>query len=58
LHFVNKDCLEILQETLLNSASHDLLPFMVGQSRDSFILLSVKAISALSASHLSALHGV
>jgi hypothetical protein len=27
---------KILQETLLNSAANDLLPFMVGQSHDSF----------------------
>jgi hypothetical protein len=38
----NKHCLKILQETLLNSASKDFLPFMVGQSHDSFTLLSVK----------------
>jgi hypothetical protein len=31
----------ILQETLLNSLSNDLLPFMVGQSRDGLTLLSV-----------------
>jgi hypothetical protein len=40
----NKHCLEILQETLLNSVSIDLLPFMVGQSHDSLTLLNVKEV--------------
>jgi hypothetical protein len=31
-----------MQEALLKSVSNDLLPFMVGQSYDSFTLLSVK----------------
>jgi hypothetical protein len=39
---VYKHCSKNLQETLLNSVFYDLLPFMVGQSRDSFTLLSVK----------------
>jgi hypothetical protein len=37
---VNKHCLKISQETLLNSVSNDLLSFMVGQIHDSFTLLS------------------
>jgi hypothetical protein len=40
----NKHCSKILQETLLNSVSDDLLPLMVGQSHDSFTLLSVKDV--------------
>jgi hypothetical protein len=40
----NKHCSKILQEILLNSVSNDLLPFMVGQSHDSFTLLSVKDV--------------
>jgi hypothetical protein len=39
-----KTLFEILQETLLNSDSNDLLPLMVGQSHDSFALLSVKNV--------------
>jgi hypothetical protein len=57
----NKYCSEILQETLLNSVSKDLLPFMVGQSHDSFTLLSAKNVmffSALSAGHSSVVHRV
>jgi hypothetical protein len=38
------NCTEILQESLLNSVSNDLLPFMVGQNRDSFTLLSAKDV--------------
>jgi hypothetical protein len=34
--------LENLAGTLLNSVSKELLPFMVGQSHDSFTLLRVK----------------
>jgi hypothetical protein len=52
--FVNKHCWEILQETLLNSVSNDSLPLMVGQSHESFALLSAKNVmffSALSAGH-------
>jgi hypothetical protein len=37
-----KHCSKILQETLLNSVSNDLRPCMVGQSHDSFTLLSAK----------------
>jgi hypothetical protein len=37
-------CSEILQETLLTSVSNDLLPLMVGQSHDSFTLLSAKNV--------------
>jgi hypothetical protein len=60
---MNKHCAKILQETLLNSVSNDLLPFMVGQSHDSFTLLSVNCegsdvISALSAGHSRVVHGV
>jgi hypothetical protein len=44
MDFGNKHCSEILQETLLNGVSYDLLPFMVGQSYDSFTLLSVKDV--------------
>jgi hypothetical protein len=40
----NKHCSKILQETLLNSVSNDLLPFMVGQSHDSFTLLSANDV--------------
>jgi hypothetical protein len=40
----NKHCSEILQETLLNSVSNDLLPFMVGQSHDSLTQLRVKDV--------------
>jgi hypothetical protein len=40
----NKHCSQILQETLLNSVSNDSLPFMVGQSHDSFTPLSVKDV--------------
>jgi hypothetical protein len=35
---------KILQETLLNSVSNDLLPLIVGQSHDSFALVSVKDV--------------
>jgi hypothetical protein len=42
--FYNKHCSKILQETLLNSVSNDLIPFVVGQSYDSFTLLSVKDV--------------
>jgi hypothetical protein len=38
----NKHCSEILQETLLNRVSSELPPFIVGQSHDSFTLLSAK----------------
>jgi hypothetical protein len=38
----NKHCSKISLETLLSSVFNDLLPFMVGQSHDSFTLLSVK----------------
>jgi hypothetical protein len=38
----NKHYSKILQETLSNAVSNDLLPFMIGQSHDSFTLLSVK----------------
>jgi hypothetical protein len=38
----NKHCSKIVQDTLLNSVSNELLPFMVRQSHDSFTLLSVK----------------
>jgi hypothetical protein len=41
-HVYNKHCSKILQETLLNRVSNDLLPFMVGQSHDNFTLLSVE----------------
>jgi hypothetical protein len=41
---LNKHCLEILQEALLNSVSNDLLPLMVGQSHGSFTLLSAKNV--------------
>jgi hypothetical protein len=40
----NKNCSKISQETLLNSVSNDLLPFLVGQSHDNFTLLSVKDV--------------
>jgi hypothetical protein len=40
----NKHCSKIAQETLLNSVSYDLLPFMVGQSQDNFTLPSVKDV--------------
>jgi hypothetical protein len=40
----NKHCSKISQETLLNSVSNDLRPLMIGQSRDSFTLLSVKDV--------------
>jgi hypothetical protein len=40
----NTHCSKILQETLLNSVSDELLSFMVGQSHDSFKLLSVKDV--------------
>jgi hypothetical protein len=33
-----------MQETLLNIACNELLPFMVGQNRDSFTLLSVQDV--------------
>jgi hypothetical protein len=61
----NKRCSKILQETLLNyymkySVSNDLLPFMVGQSHDSSTAecQGCDVISALSAGHSSAVHGV
>jgi serine/threonine protein kinase len=41
---VNKHCSKILQETLLNSVSNELLPFLVGHSHDSFILLSIQDV--------------
>jgi hypothetical protein len=41
---MTEHCSEILQEQLLNSVSNELLPFMVGQSHDSFTLLSVKEV--------------
>jgi hypothetical protein len=41
-HMHNKLCLNISQETHLNSVLNDSLPFMVGQSRVSFTLLNVK----------------
>jgi hypothetical protein len=41
---VNKHCLKTLLETLLNSVSNDLLPFVVGQSHDSYPLMSVKDV--------------
>jgi hypothetical protein len=53
---VNKHCSKILQETLLNSVSKDLLPFMVGQSHDSFALSRMCVISALSAGNSSDVH--
>jgi hypothetical protein len=40
----NKRCSKILQETLLNSVSNDLLLCMVRQSHYSFILLSVNDV--------------
>jgi hypothetical protein len=40
----NKHCSKILQETLLNSVSNDLLPFMVGQSHDNFTQPGVKDV--------------
>jgi hypothetical protein len=40
----NKHCLKILQERFLNSVANDLLPFMVGQSHESFTLLSVNDV--------------
>jgi hypothetical protein len=40
----NKRCLKILQERLLNRAFNDWLPLMVGQSHDSFTLLSVRDV--------------
>jgi hypothetical protein len=40
----NKPCSEILQKTLLNSVSNDLLPFMVGQSHDNLTLLRVEEV--------------
>jgi hypothetical protein len=36
--------LKILQETLLNRVSNDLLPLMVGQSHDGVTLLNVKDV--------------
>jgi hypothetical protein len=47
IHFMNKHCSEILQETLLNSVANDLLPFMVGQGHDSLTLLRVKEVTSL-----------
>jgi hypothetical protein len=41
---MNKHCSKILQEKLVNSVSNDLLLFMVGQSHDSFTLLSAKNV--------------
>jgi hypothetical protein len=38
---VNKHCSKILEETLFNRVSNELLPFVVKQSHDSFTLLSV-----------------
>jgi hypothetical protein len=40
----NTHCSKILQETLLNSVANDLLPLMVGQSRESFSLLSANDV--------------
>jgi hypothetical protein len=34
----------MLQETLSNSVANDLLPFIAGQSHDSFTLLGVKDV--------------
>jgi hypothetical protein len=44
----NKHCSEILQETLLNSVSNDLLPFMVGQSHYTCTLLNTKNVMLFS----------
>jgi hypothetical protein len=45
----------MLQKTLVNVVSSDLLPFIIGQSYDSFALLSISdvsdVISALPADH-------
>jgi hypothetical protein len=41
---LNKHNSKISQETLLNSVSNEWLPLMVGQSHDSFTLLSVKDV--------------
>jgi hypothetical protein len=38
---------QIWQETLLNSVANEWLPFMVGQSKDSFTLLSVMDVVLL-----------
>jgi hypothetical protein len=47
-----------LQSFTPRSVSNDLLPFVVGQSYDSFTLLSIKGVmfSALSAGHSSVVH--
>jgi hypothetical protein len=37
----DKHCVKISLKTQLNSVSNELLPFIVGQSHDSFSLLSV-----------------
>jgi hypothetical protein len=39
---LDKRYLKILQETLLNSVSKNVLPFIDGLNHDSFTLLSVK----------------
>jgi hypothetical protein len=40
----NKHCWKILQEIILKIVSNDLILFMVGQSHNSFTLLSVKDV--------------
>jgi hypothetical protein len=58
----NKQCSNILQETVLNSVFNDLLPSMVGQSHYSFTLLSqcqeCDVILEMLAGHSSVVHGV
>jgi hypothetical protein len=41
---MNKHCSKILQETLSNSVSNGLLPFMVGQGLHIFTLLYVRDV--------------
>jgi hypothetical protein len=52
--FCNKHCSEILMETPLNSVTNGLFPFMVGQSHESFTLLSVNNVGLFHISALSA----
>jgi hypothetical protein len=47
----NKDCSKILQETRLNRVANGLLPFLVGQSHESFTLLIVNGVGLFQHCH-------
>jgi hypothetical protein len=58
LNKLNKCCSKILHVTLLNSVSNDSLPFIAGQSQDSFTLVKCQGFAVSSVGYLSAVHGI